>query len=280
MAVSTADRAKIAGLSFLLFCVSLFLAAYSHKNPGVARSGSELVSQLVGPAQSLMHGVYRGLVSTWDEYLALRGVRQLNEQLAGRLALLEAENSRLLELESENQRLRGILNLSEETGLKGIVADVIGYEPSNWVKGITINKGEAEGVRAGQAVLEGNGVVGQVIAVARHTARVLLIIDHASNVDAIIQSSRTRGIVAGAGDESCELRYVLREDELKIGDRVITSGMDSVYPKGLFIGIVASMDERPAGMFRPVTVRPSVDFLRLETVLIVTSPGVEAAAQK
>jgi rod shape-determining protein MreC len=275
MAVSAADRTRIAGISFLLFCLALSLTAYTSKNPQIARAGSSLVLEVIGPIEKFTHVGYRGLIGFWDDYFALIDVKRQNGQLKERLALLEAENSRLLEFESENRRLKGILAVSSEAGLKGIVADVIGYDPSNWVKAVSLNKGSIEGVQIGMPVLEGNGVVGQVISVAQHTSRVLLIVDRSSGVDSILQSTRTRGVVYGLGEDGCELRYALSEEEIKIGERVITSGMDGVYPKGLFIGVVSEAGRPASGLFRIVTISPKVDFLRLETVLIV--PGVAPA---
>ena len=275
MVAPAINRARIAGTALLLFVVALFLTAYSAKNPVLARAGATLFAELTGPVQKLSHGMSRGFSGVWENYIALLGIRKEMSHLKDRLAQLEAENSRLLELENENQRLRSIVSLQSETGLQGVAAEVVGYDPSNWARGISIDKGERDGVRVGMPVLEGNGVVGQVVAVAAGTSRVMLLVDHSSGVDAIVQGGRARGVVSGAGEDGCELRYVRREEELNKGDRVITSGMDGVYPKGLFLGIIWELDGRPAGLFRSVGIRPAVNFSRLETVFVVTAlpPG-------
>jgi len=122
-------------------------------------------------------------------------------------------------------------------------------------------------------VIKGNALVGQVVVVSPNTSRVLLIIDHSSGVDSLIQSSRVRGVVEGLGRDVCELRYVPREEEVAIGDRIITSGVDGVYPKGLMVGLVSDVDKGAGSLFWSVKVKPAVNFSRLETVLIITSAG-------
>jgi rod shape-determining protein MreC len=115
------------------------------------------------------------------------------------------------------------------------------------------------------------GVVGQVIAVSPNSARILLMTDHSSGIDAIVQGSRIRGVVEGSGTQMSQLRYVTREFSIKTDELVLTSGMDGVFPKGLLLGTVSAVQSSGGGMFQTVEVRPSVDFVRLEEVLILTS---------
>jgi rod shape-determining protein MreC len=109
---------------------------------------------------------------------------------------------------------------------------------------------------------------------------VLLITDHGSAVDAIVQASRARGVVGGAGARFCEMRYVLPDQEVRVGDRVITSGMDLVFPKGLLIGIVSEAGRRSSSMFRSVELKPAVDFAVLENVLVVTAAEAQLEARQ
>jgi len=189
-----------------------------------------------------------------------------------RLNALEAKNSKLVELDGENQRLRGLLSVVESTSHTGIAAKVIGRDPTNWNQSLTVDTGRDQLVKIGYPVLEQNGVVGQVVAVGGSSSRVLLITDPASGVDAIVQGSRARGVVQGTG-EGCHLEYVLSEDEVKIGDRIITSGMDGIFPKGLLIGVVSDVGPARKGgsMFQSITVQPTVNMNRLENLLIIYS---------
>ncbi len=280
MAIAASNRTRLAGASFILFCSSLLLIAYSSKNPELARIGSAVLGEIVAPLQNTSHGAYSGVQDYYRNYLGLLHVREELVTAKERLASLESQNSNLLELENENKRLRGLLSVIQSENLKGVAAEVIGYDPSSWLKAVTINKGRNDGIEIGMPVLEGSGVVGQVISVGSSAARVILIIDHGSGVDSIIQGSRARGVVSGAEGEGCEMRYVMKEEEIKIGDRVVTSGMDGVFPKGLFVGLVSDIARREGSMFSSVVLRPAVDFSKLETVLVVTNAPLVKTSQE
>ncbi len=262
---------RIGGISLLLFCFSLFLTSYSSKNPAVAGVGSAVVQQILHPFQVVTRSVYSSVAGIWYGYVALVHTERDNKQFKARLESLEAQNARLQELSHENDRLRGLMKMSSENNVPvSVVANVIGYDASNWVKSISIDKGSSDGVQRGQPVIGAAGVVGQVIAAAPKSSRVLLLTDHASGVDAIIQSSRARGVVEGLGGSVCRWRFVLAADEVKIGDKVITSGADGIYPKGLLLGVVSDVDENSKGLFQSVEIDPAEDFLKLETVLVLT----------
>jgi rod shape-determining protein MreC len=270
MVAAAGNRSRVLASTFLLFCLALFLTAYSAKNPQFVRIGYSVVSELLYPLQSINRGVRDSFLGVWRNYVSLVNLKRENDELQARLSDLEIENSHLIEFRHENRRLRGLLSIVEDGGIKGIAARVIGYDPSNWVQAIIVNRGSKDGVQAGMAVLESEGVVGQVISASFNSSRVLLIADHGSGVDAIIQSSRARGVVEGSGSGMCKLRYVLVGETVKVGDRVITSGMDGIFPKGLLIGKIS--DIRSDGLFQSIDVKPTVMFSKLENVLIVTEP--------
>jgi rod shape-determining protein MreC len=274
LAAAANNRSRVLGTSFILFCCSLFLTAYSAKNPEFVRMGYSVISEFIYPLQSLNKVVRDSFSGVWEGYVSLLSVREENEKLGLRVSQLEIENSRLLEFQDENRRLRGLLKISEDVGVKGVAARVIGYDPSNWVQAIIIDRGFKDGVKPGMAVLESEGIVGQIVSTSLSSSRVLLIADHGSGVDAIIQSSRARGVVEGSGSGMAKLRYVLVGEELKEGDRVITSGMDGIYPKGLLIGSISEIKSKSDGLFQAIEVKPSVVFSKLENVLIVTDPVV------
>jgi rod shape-determining protein MreC len=262
--------------SFFFFATALALSAYSARNPWVAKIGVNLVGEVLRPLEFLVVGGSENVTGVWSHYVWLVDVRKENERIKERVEALEAENSRLLEGENELKRLRKLVNAAEDRQIEGIAAEVIGYDPSNWVRAVTVDKGSLVGIAAGMPVIEGDAVVGQVIAVSPNTARVLLLTDHASAVDALVQSSRARGVVHGLGKEYSELRYVLQEDVVAVGDRIITSGMDGIFPKGLTIGVVSEAQKAGAGMFQSVRVEPAADISKLESVLIVTEGVAES----
>lgn len=279
MSVSSANRVRIVAATFLLFCASLLLTAYSAKNPAIAQVGTRLVSDVLSPLEFVTHRLYSSVGSVWSNYISLWSLREEHERLRQRLLSLEEHNSRLLEVEHENQRLREILSFAQASALTGVAADVIGYDPSNWVKAVTISRAAGVNLTPGMPVIEGKGLVGQISSVASGSARVLLIIDSGSGVDATLQGERVRGVVSGNGSGGCEMHYVLNDAEVAVGERVITSGLDGVYPKGLLIGVVVEVSEKSNGMFRKIQVKPAVDFDKLESVLVVTKAGVMSSAQ-
>ena len=256
----------------LLFLAALALTGYTARKPALARVGAAFFSEALRPLQSLNGTMHDALGGVWERYVSLVGVKEENGHLRERTAVLEAENSRLRELQSENTRLRGLLNLTQQSELKGLVARVTAYDPTNWSRKITINRGTADGAAPGMAVLEGNGVVGHIIAAGPRSSQVLLLTDPSSGVDAMIQNSRARGVVEGTGGKRCRMNYVLTDEQVQPGDRVITSGLDGIFPKGLLLGVVAAVGDREKGMlFQNVEVQTSVDFGKLEHVLVVNA---------
>lgn len=271
MALTLSERSRLALAVLALFSLSLFLTDYSAKKPHVARVGGAVLDYVQVPFTNLYSGMYRTVAGWWYGYIDLIGVRERNEQLRKKLKALESQNTQLLEVRTENRLLRELVGLLDHTEIEGVAANVIGYDPSKWVRAAIIDHGSRSGVEVGMAVVDGSGVVGQVVVVSPSSARVQLITDHASGVDVIIQSSRARGMVQGLGGARCELRYVTADAQVAIGDRVLTSGLDGVYPKGLVVGVVSDYEPATTGLFHGVELTPAVDFARLEKVLVVTS---------
>src|SRR6185295_8603260 len=149
---------------------------------------------------------------------------------------------------------------------------VIGRDATRLSRTILIGRGETDGVVRGAAVLAPQGVVGHVFQTSPHAARVLLVSDHNSGVDALVQRTRARGIVQGTVDAGCALKYVKRTEDVQVGDELVTSGLDGIFPKGLPIGAVTSVDKRGQGLFQHAEVAPRVEFDQLEEVLVTRGP--------
>ena len=148
--------------------------------------------------------------------------------------------------------------------------EVIGRDPSSWFKSVTINKGERHGVKKGMAVTSPEGVVGQVLKTAPHYATVLLITDYNSAIDTLIQRTRAKAIVEGKEENRCQLKYLLRTEEVVVGDVVITSGLGGVFPKGLMVGEIMTVEKKGHGVFQHAELVPSVDLTKLEEVFIIS----------
>jgi rod shape-determining protein MreC len=236
-----------------------------------AGSGSTAIS-LVAPFQSVVTYSLGSVRDLWRGYFDLVSVAKENRVLRNQLAEATAKSVDYEEIRLANNRLRDLLHFQKQMPQDVVAAEVIGKDPSPWSKTVIIDKGLADGLRKGFPVLVPLGVVGLVTEAAAHYAQVLLIIDRNSAVDALVQRTRARGIVRGQASNRCGFEYALRKDDIQVGDTVVSSGLDGVYPKGLLVGTVSSVIRRNSGMFQDVTVTPRVDFEKIEEVLVVLAP--------
>jgi len=232
--------------------------------------------ELMAPLQSGTATIGRTVSGTWHGVGELFRARRDAGELAERVRELEQQLARLDETELENARLRKLLDFRETLQGDLMTARVIGRDATGLARTLVIDRGDADGVVKGAAVLAPEGVVGQVFLASHHAARVLLLTDHNSGVDALVQRTRARGIVEGTIDDGCGLKFVKRTEDVQPGDLVVTSGIDGIFPKGLPIGQVAAVDKRGQGLFQYAEIAPRVDFSQLEEVL-VTRGRVQSA---
>lgn len=232
-----------------------------------------VVLWILRPLQSVSQGTVNWIKNFRQNYDTLSGFKTENERLRRRIETLEAEKQQLLEAEATNLRLRQLLEFRAQVPGTAITASIIANSATSWFQSSLVNKGSADGVRKGMAVLNPQGVVGQVVAVTGRTAKVLLLTDANSGVDVLIQRTRARGIVSGSLDNGTVLKYVKRSEDVQPGDRLVTSGMDGVFPKGMMVGAVIKVQKQNLGLFQSIEVLPAVRFDRLEEVLVVAADG-------
>jgi rod shape-determining protein MreC len=235
-----------------------------------------LFLEIMAPLQGGTAAVGRSVAGTWHAATDLFRVRRENETMRAHLRELEQQVARLDETDLENARLRKLLDFRETLRGDVLTARVIGRDATGLARTLVIDRGEADGLAKGAAVLTPEGIVGQVFLASRHAARILLINDHNSGVDALVQRTRARGIVEGTIDDGCGLKFVKRTEDVQVGDLVVTSGIDGIFPKGLPIGQIVAVDKRGQGLFQYAQIAPRVDFAQLEEVL-VTRGRVEPA---
>jgi rod shape-determining protein MreC len=209
-----------------------------------------------------------GVSDLWHNYLYLRGVRQQNRELQDQIQQLQLEQVRLRQDAEQARRLQALLGFKEQFIDKTIAAQVIGSSGSEQSRIVYLDKGSADGITQDMAVISAQGVVGKVIQVFRHTAQVLLINDQTSGVGTILEQSRLQGVLKGKATGELVLDKIMAEEEVKPGDRVLTSGGDQIFPKGLPVGTVA--DVTRGSEFLQVTVRPAASLNHLEEVLVIT----------
>ena len=224
--------------------------------------------EVVAPLQRATTSVRRAVTGSWNNVAELFRARGESRRLAAEVQRLTADLDRLREVEFENARLRELLDFRETLHGDLLTARVIGRDATGLSRTIVIGRGERDGVVQGAAVLAPQGVVGHVFQASPHAARVLLVSDHNSGVDALVQRTRARGIVQGTVDAGCALKYVKRTEDIQVGDMVVTSGLDGIFPKGLPIGQVVSVDKRGQGLFQYAEITPRVDADQLEEVVV------------
>lgn len=227
-----------------------------------------LVLRATGPVQAGLDSLLDAAAESWGHYLYLVDTAENNRNLSEENRTLRAVLARSDEIRLENERLRLLLGFKEVQEFITLPARVIAEDASSWFRTVTIDKGSEQGVTEGLPVVVAEGVVGRVVRSSPGFARVLLINDASSAVASLLQNNRARGICRGNG-EQLVFDFVLRQEEVKAGDRVVTSGMGGVFPKGLVVGRVKSVDRREFGLFQVIEVTPAVDFSHLEEVLVL-----------
>ena len=226
------------------------------------------VLTVTAPPQEAFQWVRRRAVAVIDHYFYLVSVEEENRRLKEELERITFERDQLLERAKEAERLRKLLDFKERVKLLMIPAQVISLSPEPHLRTLVIDKGRRDGVNKGMPVVTWEGVVGRIIAVGEGSSMVLPIVERGATVSVLLQQSRTRAILEGKG-WGCRLVYVPRDEEVREGERVITSGLDGIYPKGLPVGRVSRVVRTPREFFLHVEVVPSVDFSRLEEVMVL-----------
>jgi rod shape-determining protein MreC len=235
-----------------------------------------LMLSAVSPFQSLLAASGRGLGSAYQHYVGLRGAREESLRLSERVRELELALDQRQHLAQQATRLRELLALREQLPLATIVAELLASEGTPWASMVTVNKGRDDGVTLNMPAISSTGVVGRVVALGPHAAKVQLILGRDSGVGVLIERSRTIGVLQGLGDDSesgdLPMRFVPALADVQVGDKVVTSGLDQIYPKGLVVGQVCRVAP-PAGLVKDVFVAPATRFHQLEEVLLVRVPS-------
>ncbi len=255
----------------LLITLSILIVSLNSRQTYPTFGPGRVAIALVAPFQKLIVHTTHFFSEIWEHYFSLIAVVDDNARMREELQQSAAIRHKYEEAMQANERLRRLLALGQEMQRPVIAAQVIGKDPSPWFQTILIDKGAKDGVNIGMPVVAPQGVVGLVVESIGHYAKVMLITDPNSAVDAVVQASRARGIIKGGTSGFCVLNFIMHKHEIQVGDAVISSGMDGVFPKGFPIGSVTEVN-KDSGVFQEITVTPFVDFERLEEVVIVPQP--------
>ncbi len=263
-------------LAAVLFAQILLLAYQVRRDRDVPliRQGTIL---LVSPVQKGFRAISNGAVGLWRGYVSLWGARQESQELARELDALKLENQRLHNEAERARRLQVLFDFKQENPWDVVAAQVISSEAGEASQSLLLDKGRNAGFRPDMPVIAPDGIVGKILHVFPTAAQVLLITDANSGVAGLLESSRIHGILKGQSGPLGRLDYVANGEKVEIGERLVTSGEDRIYPKGLPVGVI--VEARPGATFQEIRVQPFARLNRLEEVLvIVRKPEPEPAA--
>lgn len=270
----------------LLLAVPFFFLRASIRAPEEMNAVDRVIMRVAAPLQYVAAAMARGLSSLISDYVYLVDVKRDNDQLAYENARLRTQARELSALRVENRRLRGLLGLKESLASETVTALVTGKETTEYFRvAHLVLDSPGAGVRTNMPVLSMDGAVGTVQRVSGDVVTLELTVDAGFGVDVVVERSGARGFVRGVGDRSkylVRVEYVQRTDEVAVGDLLVTSGVGCRFPKGVPVARITKINKREFGIYQTVDAEPTVDFSRLEEVLIVLSetkdctPAVEA----
>jgi rod shape-determining protein MreC len=267
-------RLQNRSLLFVLLFLSI-IGLVLHET-GNTQAVENLILRPVTPVQDHLSSLTSDFSDLIQIFRDVKELRRRNEELQSLADSLMIENVRLKELESENETLRQLLQFTQANPTytykaAEVVGHVIGQDPSNLLHFIIIDVGIDDGVAKGMPVVTDRGLVGRIVEVSSRSSKVLLITDVSSSVNAIVQSSRATGIVEGKSGGGLVMKYIPQPVTVNVGDIILTSGLGATFPKRLVIGQVTAVHKRDIELFQQVEIKPTVDFDRLEIVLVVTN---------
>jgi rod shape-determining protein MreC len=238
-----------------------------------ADSGARLIRvwavSAVTPLEQAVVRSRQGLWNMWSNYVYLRGVRAENRALREQVTQLRLQQARVAEDAAQARRLQSLLEFKRTFVSQTMAAQVIGTTGSEQSRAFYIDKGSRQGIKPDMAVMMPDGIVGKVKDVFPTTSLVLAINDQSSGVGAILQKSRLQGILKGTPSGEIALQYVMSDETVEVGDNVLTSGGDRIFPKGLLIGTVTAVSPG-RDLFLNIRVKPAAQLSHLEEVLVIT----------
>ena len=263
----------------LALAVPFWFLRASMRDPKQLSGPDRIIVGIATPVQWAAATLARGVSNLWGDYIYLVDVKEDNARLRSEVARLRDKSRKLEGNEEENRRLKRLLDLKTTVKADTVSAQVIGKNTNEFfrVMRVTLDR-EVRDVGPNLPVISADGVVGVTLKSAGDAVDVRLVVDAGSNVDVVVQRTGARGFIRGAGDESkylCKVEYVQRTDEVEVGDLLVTSGVGRRFPKGLAVATVTAVTKRDFGIYQQVEAVPTVDFSRLEEVLIVVSPPTE-----
>ena len=229
----------------------------------------KIMAEIISPVQQGITNTKESVTSLWENYISIVNTSKENIVLKKEISRLESDLNFMEEMRKENLRLKQLLNYSDDLTHERVMAQVVGWDSANEFKVIRLNRGTKHGVKTMSPVITDQGLVGYVYRATENYSDVLTILDQNNRVDIIVERTRTHGIVEGVFNFKCALKYIMRNEPVEVGDKLITAGVGGIYPKGIKVGMITDITRENFGMTLSIEVVPSVDFDKIEEVLVL-----------
>lgn len=252
-------------LIIFLCILSFYLLAFE-------KGRSLLFSTLVdffSPLQKITSSASLGVVNIFTSVSDYVNLKSENEKLKEGINLLRTKSQEFEETAEENIRLQKLLSFKKESNYKMLVVSVIGHEPTNLFHGCLIDRGIEDGVRKNMIVITDEGVVGKIVFAMAKVSKVMFLIDPNHSISALDQRTRSFGIVTGTGKSYCLMKYLSIDDEVAVGDKVISAGEGGIYPKGIPIGRISNLTRSADGSSWYIEVQPYSKFSKIEEAFVI-----------
>jgi rod shape-determining protein MreC len=262
---------KIRKVVLLGSLVAACLLLLTLQTRGYGATARDFFAVVTTPIQTGLAKASRATFGLWSTYLDWKNVRAENRRLREEVQELRVRGLRVSEIEDENRRLRRLLTLQENLPLTTLSGEIIAREWGGWIRSLTVNRGRGDNVPRLTAVISPNGLIGRVVDVRPGASIVQVLTDPASTVGAHVLRTRTPGIVEGDPRGTLRFKFMARDGaSIQSGDILVTAGQGGLFPRGIPIGTVRSIDNRGAALFHYAELTPAVDFARVDEVLLVT----------
>lgn len=261
------NRWVLVALAMLVGVATVFAS-----EQGWSRAAEGAASDTLAPAQRMVTGVAGFLERFFDVAFRVTGIEEENRSLRSELARANQQAMRLAEAGEENARLRALLEFRNQySDHQYVTATIINRaDANNLIHAITIDRGSNDGVQDGMVVVADGGMVGRVTKTYATVAKVLVVTDSSSAINAMLQRTRTTGVINGSASRDLRLEYINQQEDVQEGDLVMTSGLGGGFPKGIPIGKVVEVSGTDLALFKNIRVQPAVMLQAIEEVLVIT----------
>jgi len=270
---------KIRAVMLLGVVAGACLILLTLQTRGYGSGASDVLTLVTAPVQGALAAAHRTAVGAWTTYVDWKDIRVENQRLRDEAQHLRVEALRVNETVDENRRLRRLLEFKETLPLTTLSGEIIARDWGGWVRSLTVNRGRGDSVPRLAAVIAPDGLIGRVVDVRSGVSIVQVLTDPASTVGAVVVRTRTPGIVEGEPRGTVRLKYMARDGAgIQVGDLVVTAGAGGLFPRGIPIGRVRSIDDRGSALFHYAQLTPAVDFARVDEVLLLIGDAARDVA--